>query len=122
MRPMSEILEHAWPYLTPASNPLDADREAFICYALARAAEAGGITGAEESAASNLILDAVRKLDPDGISAYLYSAAVNAGLLKYERGMIDTKEYIEFRDNWLRNLIERLRYAELRYHRADSAR
>lgn len=107
MRPTYQILSIAFDYLyyqTPERNHCSTR----ICHALVDANEDDVISDAEYTAATTVVMHAVRELDSR--ASYLRTAAITAGLLPamhVEYCASTSRRYIEFRDNWLRQLIEK---------------
>jgi len=107
MRPIHEVLEFAWPYLLRGDGSAeDLGRVRYICYALEDAERGGKITREENDAAWLVVRQAVSDLHKH--STYLISAAKFAGLVP-ETYSSRQPEYIAFRDQWLRQLIEKQR-------------
>lgn len=107
MRPMYQVLSLAFEYLyyqTPERNHCSTH----ICHALDDANEDDVISNAECMAATEIIMRAVHELDSR--ASYLRTAAITAGLLPpmhVEYCGSTSPKYIKFRDNWLRQLIEK---------------
>lgn len=105
MRPMHEILAAAKPYLWhPGDSPLADDKTLRICSALGIAKRAGGITKIEAGYGRAAVMNAIEEIDLE--AEYLHQVARWYGLLPVETSLTDPA-YIEFRDKWLDELIEK---------------
>jgi len=102
-RPVHEVLEFAWPHLT--GYEYDAKRCTYICLALKNANECGEISNQEYVAAIAAVRAGLIALYSKSQNGYLINVAKAAGLLPHSMWASD-KQYIGFRNQWLRQLIE----------------
>jgi len=104
VRPLHRVLEEVWPFLNKGDGTHgDFLREPYICYALYEARREGRITIEEYRAACDLVVRNVANL---GSGMYLITAAKQAGLVPLDVPATSLL-YVEWRNRWLRRLIDR---------------
>lgn len=103
MLPVHKVLELLWPELCNPTNPLG---QRFICSAISKLEQHGIIEKTEAIAATIAVMDGVDRLCQDNDVVYLIQAAKRTGAVPVYS---DTGHpvYIAFRDQWLRDLIEK---------------